>query len=267
MIYPEENNYPKAFAATGVVVAVMVALCYFIVFKDSPPQDVGTGGILVNYGTTNEGSGNDINSAEEPSMAEKANHTKPDKVTPTPPTNEKTQVDNSDKKIITQNSEDAPVVDNKSKKSTADVATQNAKPVKKEVVNQAALFKGNTNKGNGAGDGTTNTPGNQGSPNGSTLSDNYGPGGSGNGLNITHWKYVNPPDVKNAHCTPGIVVIDFTVDQNGNVIEAYYNVKRTKAGLEQMQDCLDAIKNTHFTSTAPVSGNTKCEYAFILKVY
>ena len=56
--YQEENNYPKAFLATGIIMAVLIALCYFIVFHNPPPeQEDGTGGILVNYGTTDEGMG------------------------------------------------------------------------------------------------------------------------------------------------------------------------------------------------------------------
>jgi type IV secretory pathway VirB10-like protein len=108
MEYKEENNYPKAFAATAVIMAALIAMCYFIEFQTPPKQDEGTGGILVNYGTTDQGMGNDYMSAEQPSVAEKANHTPPDKVTPTPATEEKAQVDNSDKKIVTQNNEDAP---------------------------------------------------------------------------------------------------------------------------------------------------------------
>ncbi len=266
MEYREENNYPKAFLATGVILAVVMALCYFIVFKNPPKQDDGTGGILVNYGTTDEGMGKDILSTEEPSVAEKANHTQPNKVTPTPPTDQKTQDDNSDKKVVTQTNEDAPVVTNNAKKPSTTVATQPTKPTPKQVVNQAALFKGNTNKGSGAGDGTTGTPGNQGSPNGSPLSDNYGAGGSGTGLNLPHWNFVNPPDVKNTHRVPGTVVIDFTIDQNGNVLEAHSNREKTHATLDLVQGCIDAIKNSRFTSTTTATGNQKGEMSFIFKV-
>src|SRR5471030_621677 len=98
MDYREENNYPKAFLATGIILAVMLALCYFIIFKNPPPPDEGAGGILVNYGTTDAGMGNDITSMEQPSVAEKANHTPPDKVTPNPPSEEKTKADNSSEK-------------------------------------------------------------------------------------------------------------------------------------------------------------------------
>ncbi|WP_428328835.1 energy transducer TonB [Mucilaginibacter sp.] len=267
MNYQEENNYPKAFAATGLILAVVIALCYFIVFHNPPVQEDGTGGILVNYGTTDEGMGKDIMSTEEPSVAPKANHAQPTKVTETKPTDEKPQDDNSDKKVVTQENEDAAAVATNSKKKSQSVATQPAKPVSKPVVNQNALYKGSTaNKGTGAGDGTTNTPGNQGSKNGSTLSNNYGQGGSGGGLNMPNWSFVDPPDVKNVNRVPGIVVVDFTIDQNGNVIEVHSNRQKTKAELNLVQNCLDAIKASRFKSSSSATGNQKGEMSFVFKV-
>ena len=268
MEYQDENNYPKAFLATGIILAVMLALCYFIVFKNPPPQDDGTGGIVVNYGTSDAGMGKDILSTEEPSVAEKANHTVPSKVTTAPPTEQKTQVDNSDQKVVTQDAEDAPVVAANSKKVSKAIATQPAKPVKKQVVNTNALYKGSTNKGTGEGDGTTGTPGNQGSKNGSTLSDNYGPGGSGGGLHgMPQWNFVNPLTVSNSNRIPGTVVIDITVDPNGNVIEAHYDRKKTRmADLSLIQKCESIVKNSKLTSSTPASGNQKGQVNFIFNI-
>jgi hypothetical protein len=262
----QENNYPKAFLATSIIMAVLMALCYFIVFHAPPKEADGIGGILVNYGTTDEGSGNDQLSMEEVSAAEKANHTKPDKVTTEPPTDKPTPSEKSDQNVVTQNTEDAPVVAANSKKPSTTVATETAKPAPKQVVNQNALYKGKTSNGSGSGDGTTTTPGNQGSPNGSTLSDNYGPGGSGNGLSLPNWHVVDPPNVKNVHRVPGTVVIDFTIDEHGNVLEAHSNKQKTKATLDLVQGCIDAIKNTKFVSNTSASGNQKGHYAFIFRV-
>lgn len=262
----QENNYPKAFLATGIIMAVLIALCYFIVFKSPPQQVDGTGGILVNYGTTDEGSGNDITSVEEPSVAEKANHVKPTKVTPEPPTDKPTPTDNSNQKVVTQTTEDAPEVAANSKKPSTTVATETAKPAAKPTVNQNALYKGPSKTGTGGGDGTTDKPGNQGSKNGSALSTDYGAGGSGNGLNLPNWHFVNPPDVKNTHRVPGTVVIDFTIDENGNVLEAHSNKEKTRADIDLVQGCIDAIKNTKFASSKQASGNTKGRYAFIFKI-
>ncbi len=267
MTLQEENNYPKAFLATGLIMAFLIALCYFIVFHNPPKQEDGSGGILVNYGTVDEGMGKDISSTDKPSVAPKANQTQPNQVTEQQPTEQKTQVDNSDKNVVTQNSEDAPEVAANSKKTSQSVATEPAKPVKKQVVNTNALYKGPSSKGAGGGDGTTTTPGNQGSPNGSTLSDNYGPGGSGNGLNMAgNWNFVNPPDVENVHNVPGVVVVDFTVDEKGNVIQVGYDHRRTRAELNMILSCEAAIRKTKFSSSTPVSGNHTGHYTFIFKV-
>ena len=268
MYYEEENNYPKAFLATGIILAVMIALCYFIVFQNPPVEDMGTGGILVNYGTTDEGMGKDISSTEEPSVSRKANHTQPNKVTRTEPTEQKTRVDNSDKKVVTQNAEDAPEVAANSKKTSQTVATEPEKPVKKQVVNQNALYKGSANKGSGAGDGTTTTPGNQGSPNGSTLSNNYGPGGSGGGLHgMPDWSFVSPLNVTNTNRVPGTVVVDITVDPNGNVIQASYDKRKSRmADLNLIDKCIEVVKNSRLTSTTTPSGNSKGQVNFIFNV-
>lgn len=132
MNYQEENNYPKAFLATGIILAVLIALAYLIVFQNPPEQEMGTGGILVNYGTTDAGMGKDITSTEQASTAEKANQTPPDKVTEAKPTEEKTQVDNSAQKVVTQNTEDAPEVAANSKKTSAAVAPPNPNRLKKK---------------------------------------------------------------------------------------------------------------------------------------
>jgi len=247
-IHEEENNYPKAFLLTGIILGVVMALCYFIVFITPPKLDDGTGGILVNYGTVDEGSGTNQASMEEPS------------------TEQKTQVDNSNQDVVTQNTEDAPEVAAKSKKPNNVSVAQPTKPAAKPVVNQNALYHGATNKGTGEGDGTTTTPGNQGSKNGSTLSDNYGPGGSGNGLNMPNWTFVSAPDPQNIHRVPGVVVVDFVVDPTGSVISANYNRAKTRAELSLIQSCIDAIKSTKFTSTTQASGNQKGQYTFRFKV-
>jgi len=265
MEYQQENNYPKAFFATGLIMVVLAAACYFIVFGSPPQQVDGMGGLLVNYGTTDEGSGTDQMSMEEASAAEKANHKAPDKVTPAPPTEQPSQVDNSNQKVVTQNTEDAPVVDANSKKTSTNVATTPAKPAAKAVVNQNALYKGKANPGTGAGDGTTTTPGNQGSPNGSTLSDNYGPGGSGAGLHMNNWSAVSAPEPKNIHRVPGTVIIDFTIDDTGNVLEAHAD-KKTTADLSLIQSCVDAIKATKFQSKTPANGNQRGQYTFLFRV-
>ncbi len=261
MQHTEENNYPKAYAATALIMGVLFALCYLITFALPAPPELGSGGILVNYGTTDEGAGSDYMSMEEPSKSDKANRTQPNKVNTTQ--NTSPSADASNQKVVTQDAEDAPAVSDKKNTSTTTAQADANKP--QRVPDQRALFKGMKNNGTGAGDGTTGTPGNQGSPTGSNLSDNYGPGGSGNGLNLPHWEFVNTPDVRNIHRVEGKVIIDFTIDQNGNVIQSSIS-RDSRAPLDQAQLCENAIKNSKFKSNIQASGNQKGRMTFIFKV-
>ena len=262
MNYQEENNYPKAFLATGIILAIMIALCYFIVFKDPPVQEDGSGGILVNYGTTNAGEGNDNFSTEQPSVAEKANKTLPDKATDVKPTEQKPVAENSNTKVVTQDNEDAPTVAANTKKTTKTIVTEAVKPVKKPVVNQNALYKGASNKGTGAGDGTTGTPGNQGVTTGSPLASNYGNGGTGNGVKGTQWSFVSMPEVKNSSRTEGMVVVDVVIDANGNIISAEANRKTRMSDLDLIERCKAALRNSKLTSSAAGAGNQKGQVVF-----
>lgn len=268
MDYREENNYPKAFLATGIIMAVLIALCYFIVFKNPPPQEMGTGGILVNYGTTDEGMGNDLTSVEEPSKAEKPNHTKPSKVTPAPATEQKTQTEQSDKKVVTQNTEDAPEVNATPKKVSKVVATEPAVKAAKPTVNQNALYKGKSNGATGEGDGTTNTPGNQGKPTGSTLADNYNGTGSGNGgLQMAQRSFISKPSVTDDHRSTGKVVVDIRVDKDGNVTYASAGAKGTTiTDANLLQRCEDAVRNSKLNPSPNAADNQVGKVVFVFKL-
>jgi hypothetical protein len=270
MDYREENNYPRAFAATGIILAAVIALCYFIVFQSPPKEQDGTGGILVNYGTVDEGMGDDYMSVEEPSVAEKANQTKPDKVTPAPPTEEKQQVDNSDKNVVTQNNEDAPEVTANTKKPSTTVATQpTTKTEAKPTVNQNALYKGKTNNGTGEGDGTGSTPGNQGKPTGSTLTNNYNGTGSGNGgnLNLFQRSFVSRPTVTDDKRHSGKVVVDIRVDKNGVVVYANAGARGTTiTDAALLQKCEDALLNSRFNASETAPDAQPGTMTFVFKV-
>jgi outer membrane biosynthesis protein TonB len=262
----EENNYPKAFAFTGVIMAVLIALCYLIVFHNPPKQEDGTGGILVNYGTTDEGMGNDLTSVEEPSKAEKPNHTKPTKVIPAPPTPQKTQVEQSDKKVVTQNTEDAPEVTSTAKKPSKTVATEPVTKPAKPTVNQNTLYKGKSNGATGEGDGTTNTPGNQGKPNGSTLTDNYNGTGSGNGgLQMAQRSFVSKPSVT-ANNREGKIVIDILVDQNGNVTSAKAGKGTMIDDYNLIQKCENAVLNAKLNASPTATESQPGKVVFVFKM-
>lgn len=267
----EENNYPKAFLATGIILALLFAFCYLLVFHMPPKQEDGTGGILVNYGTTDEGMGDDYMSTAEPSVAEHANHTRPDKVTPTPPTEKPTPVDNSTKQVVTQNNEDAPEVSSSKKPSqTVNTEQQVTKTVAKPSINQNALYKGKTNNGTGEGDGTGNTPGNQGKPTGSTLTNNYNGTGSGNGGNLTgmiNRNFISKPSVSDDSRRAGKVVVDIRVDKNGNVIYARAGARGTTITDPDLLDkCEDAVKRAKLNSLDTAPDMQQGTVVFVFKV-
>lgn len=227
----EENNMPKALGISTLVMVVLAAIGYFIVFGQLNLPDYGMGGIVVNYGTAEEGMGNDYMSIEEPSMDENANNVQPDRLVPTEtPTVTPTQ-QIADKTVATQDMEDAPAIA-KAEKPVKNTAPETTKEVKNSTpaVNTNALYKGKKNNAQGQGDGTGSTPGNQGSALGDPLASNYGDGGSGFGdtpisLSSRHWAV--KPNIDDKSQFSGVVVCELTVDRNGNIINVRPGVKGT----------------------------------------
>jgi hypothetical protein len=267
MEYREENNYPKAFIATAVIMSLLIGLCFLFTISLPAKQEEGTGGILVNYGTSDQGMGTDYNSAEEISRAEKANNAAPDKVTPNQ-TTAPASADASSDKVVTQNSEDAPVIADNSKKPSNSVSVDAKKAESKPVVNQNALYKGPKTTGTGAGDGNTGTPGNQGKANGSTLSDNYNGTGSGNGgLSMSQRTFISKPSVDNPKRTPGIVKIDIKADKNGNVIDASVGRGTTVAGDNALLNkCVQAVLGSKLNASELAPDTQTGVVTFVFKV-
>jgi len=264
----EENNYPKAFMATGIIVAILAMLCYIIVFTGPPPPEMGTGGILVNYGTTDKGMGTDYMSTEEPSTAEHPNHTQPTKVNKVQPTPQKAVTEANDKKVVTQSAEDAPEVNNAKKATTKAVTTEQPTKPTKPALNQNALYKGKTNNGSGTGDGTTGTPGNQGNPNGSNLSNNYNGTGSGNGgLRIDNRSWERRPSVDDNHRSTGKIVVEIQVDKQGNVIKATAGAKGTTiSDIDLFNKCENAARSAKLNAAADAPDTQVGYVTFIFKV-
>lgn len=225
----EENNYPKAFAISTAIMGILLAISFFIIASRVEPEEIGTGGIIVNYGTSVIGMGDDYMSIEEPSTAPNANNTPPDKVT------EDQKVSNpvsevTDKSIVTQNVEDAPEIVTKEKTTAKSPSVSLPAKENKPAVNQNALYKGKKNDGKGAGDGTGDVPGNQGSKDGDPLSPDYGEGGSGFGgvaLDLKSRRFTNLIVPKDDGQKYGRVAVRIYVDKNGVVVKATPGVKGT----------------------------------------
>ena len=233
MHYPEDNNYPKALLYSSFVMGLFLLISYYIIISKpfTPEEEIGTGGIIVNYGTSETGMGTDYMSVEEPSVAPKANNTPPDKVVPNTDPVKAPTAETSDKSVVTQDVEDAPTVVTK-EKSKPNIAPTTTTPVKesKPAVNQNALYKGNKNNGSGKGDGTGTTPGNQGSKDGDPLSPNYGKGGSGFGgvsLSLENRSFVSIPRIEDEGQSAGKIAVEIRVDKSGEVVYARAGARGT----------------------------------------
>ena len=227
----EENNLPKALGYSSIVMAILIAIGFFIVFGQPSIPDYGMGGIVVNYGTSDVGMGDDYMSIEEPSMDENANNVKPDRIVPTETPTPTPSQQVSDKAVATQDMEEAPAV-TKTVKAVKNPAPETTKEVKNSTptVNTNALYKGKKNNGQGSGDGEGGGPGNQGSKLGDPLASNYGEGGSGFGdtpISLTSRHWAVRPNIDDKSQFSGVVVCELTVDRNGNIISVRPGVKGT----------------------------------------
>lgn len=230
MNYPhqEKNYYPRSIMISSGIFLGFLLISYFILIGN-PMAEFGTGGLIVNYGTSEQGMGDDMMSIEEPSTDPNANQTLPDKVVPDQSPDVVASQQSSDKSIVTQDVEDAPAVVTKAEKPT--VAPPVATPEKKEskpVVNPNALYTGKKNNASGSGDGTGTVPGNQGTADGDPLAPDYGEGGSGFGdasLSLENRRFVSPPRIEDKGQLAGRVAVEITVNRQGTIISARAGVR------------------------------------------
>ncbi len=250
----EENNYPKAIGIASIIMIGFLALSFFLVIQSFDPNDeLGMGGMVVNYGTVEVGMGNDYASIEEPSMDPNANGQMPDKITPETQVMKNSSSSVEEKDIMTQNMEDAVAINTKPSKTNAAPTNAKENPSEKPTINPNALYKGNKNNGRGEGDGTGSTPGNQGSINGDPLAPNYGEGGSGFGntpLALSRFNNVKTID-DNGQQT-GRIAVKVEVNRYGKVISATAGVKGTTFSDQKLfRMCEEAILGATLDNMTP----------------
>ncbi len=224
--HKEENNYPKALGISTALMAAFIALSFiWIIGKFEPNEELGMGGMVVNYGTSVTGMGTDYTSMEEPSMAPDANNKQPDKITPDPNTKSvSTQL--SDQNLTTQDNEDAVSVNTKANKSNANPSNTQENKAEQPAVNPNALYKGKKNNATGGGDGTGTEPGNQGDSDGDPLAPFYGEGGSGFGnkpLPLSNFRSLVKPEDDGQET--GTIMVKIEVNKSGRIVRATAGVR------------------------------------------
>lgn len=211
----------KGITGTIVVHGIVLALLFLFAFTTPLPLP-GGGEIMINFGTEDEGAG-----IEEPRKAEVVKQeVKPQQVKVT-----------DKEENITQDYEDAPAL-NKEKdkvkketkkeevKTTTDKTQQQVVEAEKpKEVNQKALFPGKKTDGETTGEGETGKQGNQGSEEGSpdskSRTGSQGSGyGDGIGFDLGGRSALSLPKPDYSKQKYGKVVVEVTVDRQGNVTKA-----------------------------------------------
>ncbi len=247
----EKRNRAVSFAVSfGVHLLLLLGLYFYAVTTPNPPFEENEGGMSINFGTSDVGSGDvqpmNYTPVQTQSSAESA---------PSAPTS-------SNESVVTQNTEDAVAMEDK-KPAT--------KPAVKPVTNADALFKPSKNPttstktekpavddnslfrpgavgkpNNSTGNGEGNGKGDQGDPNGDPNSTSYKGSGSGNGVGsgnglgdgnvkLAGRNVLNRYVPKNpCEQSRGKVVISIKVDQAGRVTSATFQ----QGGSTTSDECL-----------------------------
>ncbi|MEI6864855.1 energy transducer TonB [Flavicella sp.] len=234
MKYLKTNHQRKSAVITIVFMTSILMLMLFFGMKYvDPPEEYG---IAINFGTSDIGSGppivqETIKSSPEPAQPKQ-------EVTKQQETLEKEVIED----VVTQNSEEAPVIQKKEVvKKVTPKPQKKPKEIEKPVVEEAPkpseetqnalsnLLNGNKSDGDistGEGDDdTTGLKGNElGDPNSSKYYGNAGSGGDGN-YNLSGRSPLSRPIIKPDCNEEGIVVVRIEVDKSGKVIKAIAGVK------------------------------------------
>jgi colicin import membrane protein len=268
------SNKLQGYAGTIVVHSIAIVILILCSFSGSLP-DTGNEGLLINFGNSEDGFG-----SIEPSVnydnaviVSLPTHIKAPKI--------------DEKKILTQDFEDAPTIEAKKKvvkkeikktipttekiKPTKEVEeakkveTKTAEVVKQQTVNKKALFPGKNPEGGTTGEGITGKEGNQGSLEGSPESTNRiggatGGNGSGEGdgkgvsFNLGGRNALSLPKPDYLKQKQGIVVVEVIVDRKGNVTKATPGVKGSTT-LDA--DLLKAAEKAALTAKFDVNQNAR----------
>lgn len=193
---------------------LLAFMFYGLTYQYPPPEQ----GILINFGTSDEGMG-EIQSeisgeAVTEEMEEKVNET------------QNTEAADLKEEVVTQEKVETIAVPKNEKKT--EKKTEEEQPKVSEELSQA-LNKFKNRSKTKAGEGETGNSGDQGDPNGSREATSHtgGFGGDGISFNMKGRKMVSKPVVKEKSQDEGKVVVDLVVDRDGNVIRAKAGARGT----------------------------------------
>lgn len=271
----ETNNSNLKGLLYSILIHGLLMLAAFFSFINIPfpKEETETGGIVINYGTSEEGMGTDFSSLQEPAIGENISENIIED--PNRPNSAPIESDDITEGTITQDFEDAPEVKSGAKKNidikktekTTSTVNENPQP----VLDNRALFKGKKNNGTGTGDGNTKVPGNQGKENGSVLSNSYEGDGNGNGglaLNLDGRRFMIKPSISDKGQLAGKIVVQISVNKDGEIIDARPGVRGTTiTNSELWAKCEKAVRSSKLNAlaSAPDIQVGTVVFTFILK--
>ena len=213
----ENKNKTIAVAVTVAVHALVVVLLVIMALTTPLPLP-GEAGVEVNLGMYNEGMG--VNQQPKPTET----------VQPSAPQPEPQE------QTVTQNTEEAPAIEAPKPKEEA------------PTVDPRALFKPVKPQENTSSEGNTETPGDQGNPNGGQDISNYeGQGGSGGGpsYDLGGRNAKSLPRPSTDFNEEGTIVVDIWVDRDGRVQNAQIgkgtNIANTRMRETAKQAALSSV--------------------------
>jgi|ERR1051325_2264187 hypothetical protein len=205
----ERNNRLISLGITILFAALLFFILLFIKFiTPIPPFDASPmGGLEVNFGYDEAGMG-DNNSLQPVSDNQKKN-------------NAASQPENNSSSEMLSSEDASNVTAPPVKNKTKEVKVEEPKP-DQNLLN--ALNKVHSNTGSNSGDGNTNTPGNQGNPDGTLNSNVYsdigGTGGIKGRLKGSGRKMIGDVAIYDDSQETGIVAVEILVDKKGKITKA-----------------------------------------------
>ncbi len=221
-----DKHKKKAFVEATLVMIVIILLMFIsgMTYLDPPPET----GIAVNFGTSDMGKG-----AVQPQ-----HNTPPKPVQQEQPKSEPKVEPVEKQDVITQDTEDAPVIKNEKPKPKPKPKPVKPKPKPKPKPNQSVLDALNNvenapgaDTNNASGEGNDNQAGDKGSNSGDpNASGYYGNGGKNGGgghgsYRLGNRKALSKPEPQYTCNEEGTVVVKIYVDKSGKVVKAIPGVK------------------------------------------
>ncbi|MBK9524986.1 MAG: energy transducer TonB [Bacteroidetes bacterium] len=222
--------------SVAIHAALFLILLFVMVTTQIPPfpETGGGGGVIVNIGYIDEASGDvqpmSDNITENPALT---------KVKPASQPDENIATQDIEESGITKEIKDPKKTDIKRVNTTVTAPRDDRKVVEPvKTVDQRSIYKGKSN--NSSSQGTGKGTGDQGDPTGDPNSKYYGKNGSGNGgpgvgpgegpgqgpgkggisFSLAGRKMIRTPQINDRSQETGKVVVDITVDKNGEVTAA-----------------------------------------------